>query len=137
MQRVDVQTGGLAAYTGVVREGRIQLAETVTLPEGSMVYVLIPVVVDVATARRKANRWLLEHVGVMLRADRPTFVRSATRSLWRFGAYVTAASRELVGPVGYVEVDAANGAVLADAQTAEEIAARGERLECLTLPADN
>jgi len=137
MQRVDVQTGGLAAYTGVVREGRIQLAETVTLPEGSMVYVLIPVVVDVNTARRKANRWLLENVGVMLRADRPSFVRSATRPLWRFGAYVTAASRDPVGPVGYVEVDAVNGAVLADAHTAEEIAIRGERLECLPLSADN
>jgi hypothetical protein len=137
MQRVDVQTGELAAYTGFVREGRIQLAETVTLPEGSMVYVLIPVVVDVNTARRKANRWLLENVGVMLRADRPSFVRSATRPLWRFGAYVTAVSREPIGPVGYVEVDAVNGAVLADAQTAEEIAARGERLECLPLPADN
>jgi hypothetical protein len=137
MQRVDVQTGELAAYTGFVREGRIQLAETVTLPEGSMVYVLIPVVVDMTTARRKANRWLLENVGVMLRADRPSFVRSSTRPLWRFGAYVTAASREPVGPVGYVEVDAVNGAVLADAQTAEEIATRGECLECLPLPADN
>jgi hypothetical protein len=36
MQRADVQTGELAAYTGFVREGRIQLAETVTLPEGSL-----------------------------------------------------------------------------------------------------
>ncbi|HOT91668.1 MAG TPA: hypothetical protein PLJ78_06640 [Anaerolineae bacterium] len=137
MQQTEVQAGGLTAYTGFVREGHIQLAETVTLPEGSMVYVLVPVTVDAITARRKANRWLLEHVGVMLRADRPTFVRSATRPLWRFGAYVTAVSREPVGPVGYVEVDAINGMVLADARTAEEIAARGERLECLPFPPDN
>jgi len=137
MQQVEIPTGGLATYTGFVREGYIQLAETVQLPEGSMVYVVIPVMVDATTARRKANRWLLEHVGVMLRADRPTFVRSTTRPRWRFGAYVTAASHDPVGPVGYVEVDAVNGAVLADAQTAEEIATRGERLECLPFPADN
>ncbi len=64
-------------------------------------------------------------VGVK-QADLHTLVRSATRPLWRFGAYVVAASRAPVGPVGYVEVDAVNGAVLADAHTAEEIAARGE-----------
>ncbi|MBN1487427.1 MAG: hypothetical protein JW981_07280 [Anaerolineae bacterium] len=137
MQRTGIQTGELAAYTGVVREGRIQLVETVTLPEGSMVYVLVPVAVDVNAARRKANRWLLENVGNMLRADHPLFVRLPNQTIWRFGAFVTASSHKPIGPVGYIDVDTVSGEVLADDQTAEEIATRGERLECIPLPADN
>jgi hypothetical protein len=69
----------------------------------------------------------LENVGNMLRADHPHFVRTPTGTLWRFGAFVTASSHEPVGPVGYVDVDTASGEVLSDAQTAEEIAKRGER----------
>jgi len=142
MQRADVQETGqarnpsIAAYTGFVREGRIQLAEPAVLPEGSLVYVLVPVVVDAHIARRKANRWLLENVGNMMRADQPVFVRSQGRAVWRFGAFVTAISHPPVGPVGHVDVDAATGEVLADDHTAEEIASRGERLECISLPTE-
>jgi hypothetical protein len=78
MQHTEGQTGELATYTDVVREGQIQLAETVTLPEGSMVYILIPVAIDVNVTRRRANHWLLENVGNMLRADHPHFVRTLT-----------------------------------------------------------
>jgi hypothetical protein len=137
MQRADVQETGqvhnpsIAAYTGFVREGRIQLAEPADLPEGSLVYVLVPMVVDAHAARRKANRWLLENVGNMMRADQPVFVRSRGRAAWRFGAFVTAISHPPIGPVGYVDIDVATGEVLADDHTAEEIASRGERLECI------
>ena len=127
----------LNTYTGFVRDGRIQLTEPIVLPEGSMVYVLVPVGVDAHTARRKANRWLLENVGHMLRADQPFLVRSHDRATWRFGAYVTALSHPPIGPVGYVDVDATSGAVLADDHIAEEIASRGERLECISLPTEN
>ena len=142
MQRVDVQRAeqvqnpSIAAYTGFVREGRIQLAEPADLPEGSLVYVLVPMVVDAHTAGRKANRWLLENVGNMMRADQPVFVRSRGRAAWRFGAFVTAISHPPIGPVGYLDVDVATGEVLADDHTAEEIASRGERLECIPLPTE-
>ncbi len=134
---IEAPTGSLAAYTGFVREGHIQLAEKVTLPEGSLVYVLIPPVIDVAVAQRKANRWLLDHVGTMLRADHPVFLRFPTHTVWRFAAFVTAATHAPIGPVGYVDIDATTGVVLANTHLAEEIAARGERLECIPLPTDN
>ncbi|MBN1873986.1 MAG: hypothetical protein JXA33_07135 [Anaerolineae bacterium] len=131
MQYTDVQTREAVTYTGFVREGHIQLAETVTLPEGSMVYVLVPVTVDVNAARRKATRWLLEHVGNMLRADQPHFVRTQTHAFWRFGVFVIALAHDPIGPVGYVDVSATNGDILTDEQTAEEIARHGECLECI------
>ncbi len=137
MQRADVQAGYAATYTGIVHEGQIQLAERVTLPEGSMVYVLVPLSVDVNIARRKANRWLLEYVGNMLRANHPRFVRTQTHTLWRFGVFVTALSHAPLGPVGYVDVDATSSEVLTDEQAAEEIASHGERLECVPLSANN
>ena len=87
-------------------------------------------IVDAHAARRKANRWLLENVGNMMRADQPVFVRSRGRAAWRFGAFVTAILHPPVGPAGYVDVDAATGEVLADDHAAEEIASRGERLVC-------
>ena len=59
------------------------------------------------------------------------FVRSRGRAAWRFGAFVTAISHPPIVPVGYVDVDAVTGEVLADDHTAEEIASRGERLECI------
>jgi hypothetical protein len=101
-----------------------------------MLEVEEPMVVDAHAARRKANRWLLENVGNMMRADQPVFVRSRGRAAWRFGAFVTAISHPPIGPVGYVDVDVATGEVLADDHTAEEIASRGERLECIPLPTE-
>jgi len=86
-------------------------------------------------ARRKANRWLAEYVGDMVMADHPLLTRIGERSVWRFGAYVTSLHRDPFGPVGYVDVDAETGTVLADKSTAEEIALRGERLERTPSPA--
>ncbi len=119
----------VATYVGIVREGRIHLAEPVTLPEGSQVYVVVPTVIDERLAHRKANRWLIENVGNMVMADRAALVQSAGRSVWRFGAFITALSHEPLGPIGHIEVDAVNGEVLADVHLAEEMVRRGERFE--------
>lgn len=62
----------VATYIGVVREGQIRLAESITLPEGSQVYVVVPAVMDEHIARHKANRWLIENVGNMVMADADT-----------------------------------------------------------------
>lgn len=121
----------VATYIGIVREGQIQLAEPANLPEGSQVFVVIPAVVDEGTARRKANRWLVENVDNMVMADRSALARSGDRTVWRFGAFITALSHEPLGPIGHVEVDAATGAVLASARTASEMIQRGERFERL------
>lgn len=119
----------VATYIGVVREGQIRLAESITLPEGSQVYVVVPAAVDERAARRKANRWLIENVGNMIMADRAALVQSSDRSVWRFGAFITALSHEPLGPIGYIEIDIASGEVLANAHLAEEMIRRGEHFE--------
>lgn len=89
---------------------------------------------DKSYARRKANRWLAEHVGDMLMADHPLLTHSGERQIWRFGVYVTSLQRDPFGPVVYVDVDAETGAVLMDEAAAGEIAQRGERLEKISIP---
>jgi len=127
----------IATYLGIVREGQIHLVEPASLLEGSQVYVVVPHLVDVGAARRKANRWLIENVGNMVMADQASLVRAGERALWRFDAFVTAHSHAPWGPIGQVDVDAATGEVLADARRAEEMIRRGERVERAPLPADS
>jgi hypothetical protein len=120
----------IATYLGVVREGRIHLIEQAPLEEGSQVYVVVPGIVDERTARRKANRWLIENVGNMIMADRSTLLQSSDRATWRFEAFITASSHEPLGPIGQVDVDAATGQVLTDVSIAEEMIRRGEHFGC-------
>lgn len=84
--------------------------------------------VDEHTARRKANRWLVERVGNMVMADRPTLTQSEGQPVWRFDAVVTSLSRAPGGPIGHVDVDAATGQVLADDHDAERMKLRGASL---------
>jgi hypothetical protein len=127
----------LMTYEGVIREGRVHLASDTPLPEGTRVLVVVLPLTDERHARRKANRWLAEYVGDMVMADQPLLTRAGRRQVWRFGAYVTSVHRGPFGPVGYVDVDAETGAVLADETVAEEIARRGERLESTPFPPGN
>lgn len=127
----------LTTYEGVIREGRVQLVIETPLPEGTPVLVTVLPRIDERRARRKANRWLADYVGDMVMADHPHLMYNGQCSVWRFGAYVTSLQRDPFGPVGYVEVDAETGVVLADDQTAEEMARRGEHLERPPLSAGN
>lgn len=119
----------VATYIGIAqRDGHIHLAEPVTLPEGRLVYVIVPTVIDEHIARRQANRWLLDHVGDMVMADRPTFTWDGERAVWRFDAFVTALRRRHRGPIGHVDVET-------DATIAQEMIARGRQIEFNSLPA--
>lgn len=124
----------LRTYEGTIRHGKVRLPADATLPEGARVHVTILPGVDEQSARRKANRWLAENVGDMVMADQGWMDQADERRVWRFGAFVTALSREPFGPIGYVDIDADTGAVLADNTIAEEIARHGERLERAPLP---
>ena len=81
--------------------------------------------VDEYTARRKANRWLVERVGNMVMADHPILTQSEGQPIWRFDAFVTSLSHAPRGPIGYVDVDATTGKVLADNRAVEEMRQRG------------
>lgn len=59
----------VTTYVGVVHKGKIVLKDAATLPDGSQVYVVVPDLIDEKTARRQANRWLIELVGNMVMAD--------------------------------------------------------------------
>jgi hypothetical protein len=85
--------------------------------------------VDEHTARRKANRWLVERVGNMVMADRPTLTQSEGRAVWRCEAFVTSLSYEPRGPIGQIDVDATTGDVLADDGLVEEMRRRGASLQ--------
>lgn len=120
-------------YEGVVEQGQIRLSPKTDLPEGARVLVVMLPYTDANYARRKANRWLAEYVGDMVMADQPLLTQSGSRAIWRFGAYVTSLNHDPFGPVGYVDIDAETGTVLADEDVAQEIAAYGERFERSTL----
>lgn len=124
----------LHTYEGTVRHGQIRLPADVNLPEGARVHVTILPGIDEQSARRKASRWLAENVGDMVIADQGQVEQVGERRVWRFGAFVTALSREPFGPVGFVDIDAESAAVLTSDMLAEEIARRGERLERAPLP---
>lgn len=119
----------LHTYEGTIQQGRIHLPASAPLPDGARVLVTILPAIDERRARQVANRWLAEHVGDMLMADQAVLEQRGNRLVWRLGAYVTALSHEPFGPVGYVDLDAGTGQILADENVAEEIAQRGERLE--------
>jgi len=85
--------------------------------------------VDEHTARRKANRWLVERVGNMVMADRPLLTQSEGQPVWRFDALVTSLSHAPRGPIGHVDVDATTGKVLADDHGVEEMKQRGASLQ--------
>ncbi|MBN1887196.1 MAG: hypothetical protein JW850_04380 [Thermoflexales bacterium] len=125
----------LPAYEGIVQKGQIRLPTGTSLPDGARVYVMVVPALDERSARRQANRWLGENVGNMVLADQPVLLTLPSRNkVWRFGAFVTSLSHEPFGPIGYVDIDAETGDILANAQLAEEMAQRGERLERAPLP---
>lgn len=87
-------------------------------------------------ARRKATRWLAEYVGNMLIAQEGYLTETERTLVWRFGAFITGRGHKPRGPIGYVDVDAHDGNVLADTQKAEEMMAYGEAFIRFFPPAD-
>lgn len=59
-------------------------------------------------ARRKVNRWVLDSVSYMMRAETPTLVIDE-RAVWRVPVALTASHAGRVGVVGEIDVDASTG----------------------------
>jgi len=118
-------------YEGIVRRGRIELPNRTELPEGSRVVVIVTgpePLVDETDARRKATRWLVEHVGNMIAADEGRLTQKDSRPVWRFGAYVTGRGHAPYGPVGHVDVDAHQGELILDERQAERLRTNAKAL---------
>jgi len=124
-----------ATYTGVIRDGQIRLDTDVRLLEGWRVTVIGPTALDERSARRKANRWLVENVGNLVMAAHPTLLLRSGHILWRFDALVTAPNRKPRGPIGQIDIDATSGITLSTSTSAEEMIRRGESLESAVLSA--
>ena len=84
-------------------------------------------VLSAEVARRRANVWLLEHIGNLLRAESPELVLG-DRLVWRADVMLTSPSRGRVGVIGRLELDALTGDVLADESLAEELLPRARAL---------
>ena len=107
----------ILTYTGKLHNGKVELASQVDLPEGSEVYVVVAPGIEESVAKRKANGWLVDHVGNLAMADDGALVRRDNTWIWRFHAYLTSLTHEPYGPIGYVDVDANTGTILSDKHT--------------------
>lgn len=111
----------IATYTGVVRNGKVELGDKVTLPDGVDVFIVVPAVIDEQNARRQANVWLLEHVGNLTSAEHPRLVNLQGDLVWHFKAFLTNSMSELLGPIGNVLINATTGQILSNARSAEQM----------------
>ena len=91
--------------------------------------------VDANTARRKANGWLADHVGHLVMGKTPRILSDGKRVWWRVDTYVTNVYREPFGPIGFVDIDAVSGEVLAADDTAQKLGQHGAQLERQALAA--
>ena len=77
-------------------------------------------------ARRKAAGWLSEHVGLMVMPGVPILFQDAGQRVWRFPAMIGSPHRSPRGPIGYLDVHAETGVVLAPSTLAQELIRNGE-----------
>ena len=121
------------AYQGTIREGHIELDRPADLPEGRQVIVLVTEevvekpLVDPHLARRKANGWLVTHVGNIL-AQQPQLLQVEGQLVWRFKAFLTMRGKPSSGPVGSVDVDAYTGEVQTTASAASDMIANARAI---------
>ncbi len=119
-------------YIGTVRNGKIELDKPLTLPEGSQVRVTPLTMLDERTARRRADRWLEDHIGNVVAAKNSRLIHLDEREIWRFEAFVTGPNIDPLGPIGQVDLDAFTGQILTTSEMAKEMITRGANLTPVT-----
>ena len=80
-------------------------------------------VLSAEVVRRRANVWLLENVGNLLRAEAPELVLGQ-KLIWRVDVVLTSPTRGWIGRIGRLEMDANTGEVLADETLIQEMLPR-------------
>lgn len=78
-------------------------------------------------ARKRANVWLLDNAGNLLRAETPVLVLGE-QLFWRMDVVLTSPSLGTIGRVGRLEIDAVTGEVLADTTLADTLIADANNL---------
>jgi hypothetical protein len=115
-------------YIGTVRDGKIELDNPLTLPEGCQVRVIPLMMLDERTARRRADRWLEDNVGNVVAAKNNRLIHRDNQDIWQFEVFVTGPNIDPMGPIGQVDVDAITGQILTTSEMAKEMITRGANL---------
>lgn len=84
-------------------------------------------VLSAEAARRRANCWLLENIGNLLRAEMPELM-AGDQLTWRVNVALTSPVQGRLGKVGHLFLDAATGQVLIDETSIQEILAHAAAL---------
>lgn len=82
--------------------------------------VPLQVCVTGETARRKVTRFLLDEVSYLMGGKQPALVQTE-RLAWRVPIVLTYPDHGVVGPAGFIDVDAESGELVLTSETAEEI----------------
>jgi hypothetical protein len=122
----------LQTYEAVVQHGNIRLPADV--PDGTRVFVtIVPALLEERQARRKAALWLAENVGDACMPGSATLVQAANRRTWHFPVMLGSPFHDPRGPIGYLDVDAETGDVLATATLLDELTHNAENLGSASL----
>ena len=122
----------LQTYEAVVRRGNIQLPADV--PDGARVFVtIVPALLEERIARRKAAIWLAENVGDACMPGSATLARSKNWRTWHLPVMLGSPFHDPCGPIGYIDVDAETGEVLAAATLSAELTYNAENLGSASL----
>ncbi len=103
---------------------------TLSAPTTSRMQVSIHIQTEVIApeiARKRANGWLLDNVGNLLRAETPELILDKSL-IWRADVVLTSPAHGVLGYVGRLEIDALTGEVLADTETGETLIAHAQNL---------
>lgn len=116
-------------YIGVVLGGYIVFDPALALMPDCLIQLVPTTMIDEWSARRKANGWLLSHVGNLVSTrGRGILLSLEDQIFWRFAAFVSGGKAMAIGPLGYVRVEGATGRVLNSMDEAEAMRAYGERI---------
>ncbi len=89
------------------------ILENLSLPEKGPVEIKVNVSFEIKVtaeeARRKVNRWLIDHVSILMGGLQPTLIWTGKQAVWRVPVHLTFPHTGSVGTVGEVEVEVEMG----------------------------
>lgn len=108
----------------------VELPEA-SVPSGATIKIEFSLTAEVNitdfTAQRKVSKLLLDEVGNLLYAERPSLV-AGRRLLWRVPVWFALLTTGPLGQVGVLDVDAQTGEILFTQQQLDDIAVRANQL---------
>lgn len=106
------------------------ILDNYAIPEKGRIEVSLSFEIEVTAeeARRKVNRWLHEHVSMLISAEEPPSLRVGKQIAWRVPAHIGFPGVGRAGFVGMVDVDAEIGELINASERKAEIERRAEAI---------